>query len=79
MRPFFNKESLWVWPVFAGVGGCFGYWMMGVEQRQMALLAERRRILLEKRARRDQREAVMAGQGTLAGGISQSSAASSME
>jgi len=57
MRPFFNKESLWAWPVFAGVGGSFGYWLTGVEQRQQTILASRRESLLEKRARRAAREA----------------------
>ncbi|KAF2851363.1 hypothetical protein T440DRAFT_448431 [Plenodomus tracheiphilus IPT5] len=56
MRPLFNKESLWVYPVFAGIGGSFGYWLMGVEQRQFRMLADRRDALLEKRARRRERE-----------------------
>jgi hypothetical protein len=60
MRPFFNKTSLWVYPVFAGTGASFGYWLMGVEQRQQAILGERRQSLLEKRARRAEREAVEA-------------------
>ena len=59
MRPFFNKESLWVWPLFAGVGGSFGYWLTGVEGRQMAILAERREALLDKRRRRAEREAAV--------------------
>jgi hypothetical protein len=57
MRPLFNKESLWVYPLFAGVGGSFGYWMQGVETRQLKILAERRNGLLEKRKRRAEREA----------------------
>ncbi|PVH97545.1 hypothetical protein DM02DRAFT_616494 [Periconia macrospinosa] len=56
MRPLFNRESLWVYPVFAGIGGSFGYWLMGVEQRQYKMLADRRDALLEKRARRKARE-----------------------
>ncbi|KAK3213606.1 hypothetical protein GRF29_28g453393 [Pseudopithomyces chartarum] len=56
MRPLFNRESLWVYPVFAGIGGSFGYWLMGVEQRQWRVLADRRDALLEKRARRKERE-----------------------
>lgn len=55
MRPFFNKESLWVWPLFAGIGGSFGYWLTGVENRQLRILAERRESLLEKRKRRAER------------------------
>lgn len=62
MRPLLNKESLWVYPLFAGVGGSFGYWLQGVEQRQLRILAERREAILEKRRRRDERE----GTATLA-------------
>jgi hypothetical protein len=56
MRPLFNKESLWVYPIYAGIGGSFGYWLTGVENRQFRLLADRRDQLLEKRARRKERE-----------------------
>lgn len=58
MRPFFNKESLWVWPIFAAAGGSFGWWLDGVRIRQDAILAERRKNLLEKRKRRAEREGV---------------------
>jgi hypothetical protein len=57
MRSFFRKSELWVYPFFAGIGGSFGYWLQGVEHRQMKMLADRRNILLEKRARRAEREA----------------------
>jgi len=60
MRPFFNKESLWVYPVFAATGASFGYWLQGVEGRQQTILGARRQSLLEKRARRAQREAAEA-------------------
>ena len=56
MRPFFNKESLWAWPMFAAVGGSFGYWLTGVENRQLQILADRRSALMEKRKRRAERE-----------------------
>ncbi|KAF7865499.1 hypothetical protein EAF04_006473 [Stromatinia cepivora] len=56
MRPFFNRQSLWVYPVFGGVGASFGYWMQGVENRQQAILGARRTAILEKRARRKERE-----------------------
>lgn len=56
MRPFFNRESLWAWPVFAGAGASFGYWLTGVERNQLKHLAERRQNLLEKRQRRAERE-----------------------
>lgn len=67
MRPFFNRESLWAYPVFAAVGGSFGYWMTGVEQRQLQILTERRNALLEKRRRRAEREgtAVEGSNGTV--------------
>ena len=57
MRPFFNKESLWVYPLFATVGGSFGYWLEGVESRQLKMLAERKQMLMDKRRRRAEREA----------------------
>jgi len=60
MRPMFNKESLWVYPVFGGVGASFGYWLQGVETRQLNILGARRKALLEKRARRAEREAAAA-------------------
>ncbi|WEW61678.1 hypothetical protein PRK78_007170 [Emydomyces testavorans] len=61
MRPFFNKESLWVYPLFATVGGSFGYWLEGVEARQLKMLADRKEMLLEKRRRRAERETGEAG------------------
>lgn len=59
MRPFFNKESLWAYPVFAAAGGSFGYWLTGVENRQIKILADRRDRLLEKRKRRAEREGTL--------------------
>lgn len=55
MRPFFNRESLWAYPLFGAVGGSFGYWLTGVESRQMKLLEDRRQNLLEKRRRSAER------------------------
>ncbi|RDW94802.1 hypothetical protein BP5796_00565 [Coleophoma crateriformis] len=57
MRPILNKESLWVYPVFAGTGASFGYWLQGVENNQRTILAARKKDLLEKRARRAERAA----------------------
>ncbi|KAE8358304.1 hypothetical protein BDV27DRAFT_137929 [Aspergillus caelatus] len=54
MRPILAKESLWVYPLFAGVGSSFGYWLQGVEDRQLKILAQRREAIIEKRRRRDQ-------------------------
>ncbi|EOD48513.1 NADH:ubiquinone oxidoreductase kD subunit [Neofusicoccum parvum] len=56
MRPFFNKGSLWAYPLYATIGGSFGYWLQGVETRQYKLLADRKDALLEKRARRQAQE-----------------------
>ncbi|PGH11281.1 hypothetical protein AJ80_07180 [Polytolypa hystricis UAMH7299] len=57
MRPIFQRESLWVYPLFATVGGSFGYWLEGVESRQLKMLSDRKSMLLEKRRRRAAREA----------------------
>ncbi|OQE23852.1 hypothetical protein PENSTE_c008G06524 [Penicillium steckii] len=58
MRPMFCKDALWAYPLFASVGGSFGYWLQGVEQRQLKMLAQRREAILEKRRRRDEREGI---------------------
>ena len=55
MRPFFAKDLLWGYPVFAGVGAGVGYWLTGVEERQVKMLNERRGALLDKRRRRAER------------------------
>ncbi|KIW00061.1 uncharacterized protein PV09_08405 [Verruconis gallopava] len=54
MRPLFGKTYLWTYPVYAAVGGSFGYWLTGVESRQLAVLEERKQRLLEKRRKRDE-------------------------
>ncbi|KAL9090330.1 MAG: hypothetical protein Q9165_005364 [Trypethelium subeluteriae] len=56
MRPFFTRDTMWAYPIFAGVGGAFGYWLQGVEERQFQILTDRRDSLLEKRRRRAERE-----------------------
>ncbi|KAB5563250.1 NADH-ubiquinone oxidoreductase kd subunit [Coniochaeta sp. 2T2.1] len=56
MRPLFMRQSLWAYPVFAGVGASFGYWLEGVDERQTAILEERKKSILEKRARRSEKE-----------------------
>ncbi|KAH0848616.1 NADH2 dehydrogenase 14K chain [Fonsecaea pedrosoi] len=64
MRPFFQRGTLWVYPLFASIGGSFGYWLTGVEDRQVKLLQQRKQIIIEKRRRRAEREA--AADGSLA-------------
>ena len=61
MRPFFTREALWAYPMYAGVGASFGYWLKGVEDRQMRILAETRDRLLEKRRRRAERDGINSG------------------
>jgi hypothetical protein len=60
MRPFFNKGSLWAYPVFGGAGAGFGYWLQSVDDNQRSILEERKKSLLEKRARRAERAAAAA-------------------
>ncbi|KAI0381829.1 hypothetical protein F5Y04DRAFT_280477 [Hypomontagnella monticulosa] len=57
MRPFFNRGSLWAYPLFAGAGASFGYWLQGVDERQSAVLEERKQAIIEKRARKAARDA----------------------
>ncbi|KAK5014925.1 NADH-ubiquinone oxidoreductase 14 kDa subunit [Cryomyces antarcticus] len=61
MRPFFNIEGLWAYPVYAALGGSFGYWLKGVEGRQFKILADRRDRLLEKRRRASERQELNMG------------------
>ncbi|KUI71332.1 hypothetical protein VM1G_06917 [Cytospora mali] len=56
MRPLFNRGSLWVYPIFAGCGASFGYWLEIVDKNQTAILNERKELILAKRARRAARE-----------------------
>ena len=62
MRPFFNKSSLWVYPIYAAGGGSFGYWLQGVDERQRAVLSDRKAFLLEKRRRKAERDAATAAE-----------------
>lgn len=56
MRPLFLRQSLWAYPLYAGVGASFGYWLQGIDQKQTAILEERKKSILEKRARRSEKE-----------------------
>jgi len=58
MRPFFQRGSLWAYALFGGLGGSFGYWLQGVEDRQWKMLQQRKEMLIEKRRRRAEREAM---------------------
>lgn len=72
MRPLFTRNSFWVYPVYGSIGGAFGYWLQGVERRQIAFLSERRDALHEKRRRRSEREGVpeFTSAGEKTGGMS---------
>ena len=56
MRPILQRQALWAYPMYAGIGGAFGYWLTGVEDSQMRILGETRDRLLEKRRRRSERD-----------------------
>lgn len=73
MRPFFQRGGLWVYPLFAGIGGSFGYWLKGVEDRQVKLLQQRKEMIIEKRRRRAEREAAEGSQSETAGVLASTS------
>jgi len=56
MRPILGRESLWVYGLFGGIGGSFGYWLKGVDEDQEKELGDRKAKLLAKRERRVLRE-----------------------
>jgi len=58
MRPAFHRSLLWAYPMYAGIGASFGYWLTGVEDNQLRILSDTRDRLLEKRRRRAEREAL---------------------
>jgi hypothetical protein len=60
MRPVFERKSLWVYPLYAAVGGSFGYWMQSLSATQKLKLAEKRESLLLKRKRKAELEATEA-------------------
>ena len=61
MRPFHHQ--LRAYGIYGGLGASFGYWLQGVENKQMRYLRETRDRLLEKRKRRAEREGVDLGAG----------------
>ena len=57
MRPLLSRQSnLWLYPLYATVGGGFGYWLQGIELRQEKILKDRKEMLLDKRRRKAERE-----------------------
>lgn len=56
MRPFFQRENWIIYPIYGSLGASFGYWLQGVEDKQMRYLGETRQRLIEKRKRRAERE-----------------------
>ena len=69
MRPFFGRDSWYMYPLFSGIGGSFGWWLQSVEGRQTQVVNARKQQLLEKRARRLERESQeMAERGEAAEG-----------
>ncbi|KAL7270917.1 hypothetical protein RUND412_006360 [Rhizina undulata] len=57
MRPFLAKNAIMGYPIYGAVAAGFGYWIGGVEQRQMNILNGRREKLLEKRKRQAEKDA----------------------
>lgn len=56
MRPFFSRQNWIIYPIYGGLGASFGYWLQGVEERQMRYLGDARQRLMDKRRRRMERE-----------------------
>ncbi|EME86227.1 uncharacterized protein MYCFIDRAFT_59409 [Pseudocercospora fijiensis CIRAD86] len=61
MRPFFQRENWIIYPIYGTLGASFGYWLQGVENNQMRYLGDARQRLIEKRRRRQEREALNEG------------------
>lgn len=55
-----TPKLFWAYPVFGACGASFGYWLEGVDKKQVEILQERKQIILEKRARRAMREGEVA-------------------
>ena len=61
MRPFFQRENWLIYPIYGGLGASFGYWLQGVDDKQMRYLGDARQRLIEKRKRRAEREGTNLG------------------
>jgi hypothetical protein len=57
MRPFFERKALIAYPIYMAAGASFGYWLQNVDERQTEILQDRKHRLLEKRARKSERDA----------------------
>ncbi|KAK3712019.1 hypothetical protein LTR37_009331 [Vermiconidia calcicola] len=62
MRPF--HQQLWAYSIYGGLGASFGYWLQGVEDKQMRYLSNTRDRLLEKRRRRAETDGAEQGMTT---------------
>lgn len=69
MRPLFQRNLLWAYPLFAGIGASFGYYLEGIHERQVDILTERKERLLAKRKRRDERERLKGAEGQVDGAV----------
>ena len=63
MRPLFQRNAKFMiaYPIYAAIGGGFGYWLDGVDKRQMQILEETKRALIEKRRRVAERLGTVGG------------------
>lgn len=52
----FTRNTAWAYPLFGGIGASFGYWLQGVEERQLRILQDTKESLLAKRRRRAERD-----------------------
>jgi len=54
-RPYTAAHDLWGYPGYGAVAAGIGYFLIGMEERQMAILNDRKNLLLEKRKRAAER------------------------
>lgn len=54
MRPFHKQP--WAYGIYGAIGASFGYYLQGVDDKQMTYLRETRDRLIEKRQRRAERD-----------------------
>jgi hypothetical protein len=51
MRPLFDRSHIIAYPIYAAVGGGFGYWLDGFEKTQLKYVQDIKERLIEKRKR----------------------------